>query len=156
MQALEKDVLEPLKLWQFYVIDVVSASQQFESIWTEAREPQKAPSCVTDNSQGRPEASIFQESCLPHDAFVLGDRFKAKVDIKEAVSFVAHRRALRTGPETLSEALEVFQNLLNEVNQPRYELFDSDRKAILDNTSGRIRYTRLDAHGPRLGNITAR
>ena len=53
--------------------------------------------------------------------------------------------------DTLAEA---WGKVIDVLNVPLYEEWEADTKVALEQVRGRIKYTRLDDHGPRLGEIT--
>jgi len=47
-----------------------------------------------------------------------------------------------------------YEAILHEINLPFYKTYDKDVGVILSNLRNRLKYLRLDAHGPKLGEIT--
>ena len=152
MTVLEKELLPELQLWQYYVIDTKAAKQNFAEAWVTGSDESIQRSHA---SQPQLEAA-FRRECLTDDAFVLGNRYQTKVTMSRAVPFVARMTGLACGSESLDQAKEIFQRLVDAANLPQYKLFDEDLTAILENTKNRLRYTRLDPHGPRYGEINAK
>ncbi|CAG8458945.1 397_t:CDS:10 [Ambispora leptoticha] len=50
--------------------------------------------------------------------------------------------------------LKKIEQLLNEINLRFYRLYDDDVLVIIENLFNRIKYMRLDGHGPKMGEIT--
>ena len=156
MAAIESEVLLPLKLYQYYVVDVESQAALFGPAWSSTLSTSVE---VDSNLASLPEHELvaaFARLCLPENYDHLAGRFSITVNIPAALSFVSVWTGQSMGAETVVEAVAAFSKLLDIVNVARYELYNSDVKAILDNSRNRVRYTRLDADGPKFGPITAR
>ncbi|KAM0756163.1 glycoside hydrolase family 13 protein [Meredithblackwellia eburnea MCA 4105] len=154
MRVVEGEVLPKLKLYEYYVIDVDTSVKEFDKAWGSANTKASTTAAQisgVDLARLSPKelGEEFAKLCLPQKWTELGERFKAKVDYGAAVGFV--QRLKRD-----EDPVAVFKKVVEIVNLPRYELWDADKKAILDNTRNRLKYTRLDDHGPKLGEITAK
>jgi glycogen debranching enzyme len=161
IEHLRDSVLPSLRLWECYVVDVARAKGDFGEAWSSGEK------AATDQANGdsgdalkalsRKElAAELARRCLPANWNQLGHRFHATLDTAAAIRFIEELTGQKPGEDTVGTAASVLADLLDEVNLSMYELYDDDVKAILENTRNRIRYTRLDAHGPLLGKITAR
>lgn len=158
MSAISTSLLPSLKLYEYYVVDVAKESKAFEAAWSASSPLSSADGIHVDSDvkalSGKALGSAFADACLPRSWSHLGSRFQPSVTVPAAVAFVS--TLLDKSPDATSagEATTTFRALVDLVNLPRYELFNSDLAAILDNTRNRIQYTRLDAHGPRFGPVT--
>ncbi|KAG9297134.1 hypothetical protein G9A89_019415 [Geosiphon pyriformis] len=56
--------------------------------------------------------------------------------------------------DSLKLYLKKLEALINEINHPLYKFYDEDIIVILENLANRIKYMRLDGHGPKMGEIT--
>ncbi|GAA6000015.1 bifunctional 4-alpha-glucanotransferase/amylo-alpha-1,6-glucosidase [Rhodotorula paludigena] len=159
MSHIEHQTLPALKLYEYYAIDVAGQKDRFRSAWS-------ASNAKTAPPQGRgtdltplsieERALKFAETCLPSSWNQLGARWHSQVDLPQAVAFIAEHLGLEAGKsETAEQATEELGKLLDVLNVDRYREFDEDTKAILENTRNRVRYTRLDEHGPKKGEINA-
>lgn len=160
MDAITRDVLPSLKLYEYYVIDVNSEVAAFSSTWSNAPSSSSSspsePLTALTSLAPKDLVHEFATRCLPKNWDLLGTRFHAKVDQPAAISFVASLTGKRPSASTADEAVQAFINVLNTVNLPRYEQYDGDLATIISNTKNRVRYTRLDADGPKMGPITAK
>ncbi|MBW0479917.1 hypothetical protein O181_019632 [Austropuccinia psidii MF-1] len=149
MHTIQYETLPNLKLWEYYAIDVDLVGSKFAKVWS---------TIVNPAEKGRkPPAHVdyleFEEACLEGGEtgwrHVTGPRYhiSSKLDINSAVHFF---RSKGYDSVPLEEATEVLKRVLNELNLDRYQEWDDDANAIVNNIRSRIRYTRLDAHGPRL------
>lgn len=153
MAAIEKDVVKPLDLWQYYVIDVKAAGTAFDEAFAAGKKATiEPPSAPLASLPERELGAAFAKACLPAGWETLSTRFAASVDAPRAVSFVC--AYLGTDSPSSSEASGALKRLVDMFNLPRYELYDDDYKSILEQTRGRIDYTRMASHGPQLGEVT--
>lgn len=152
MDHLKNEVLPKLKLWEFYVIDVASEKAKFSKAW----QSKKAGGQVSRNLSGMSRDSVilfFADEALNKNWSGLAGRYSAQIEnMDKAVAIVAK---LAGESASLDAAASELERLLNDLNVNRYNMFNDDVKAILENTRGRIEYTRLASHGPQLGKITA-
>jgi len=155
MQHIKDTVLPSLKLYEYYVLDVASHKDSFKSAWSKASKVSKNESLASLSSKSIEEqAQVYASECLPADWCYLGKRFHATPDTKKAIAFVSSLLNLTPSADSADQATEHFGKLEDVLNVERYKEFDEDKKAILDNTSGRIKYTRLEEHGPKKGEVT--
>lgn len=156
IQGISEHVLEPLKLWQYYVFDRSDSINKLEKVFNEDRskiEPVKIPSEI-DTGNIKQLAKYTLETCNQNDNVVLNNRFSNSL---EPVKFLAVLFALYgneskdIGFETVSKRAS---SIINEINLDLYLAYDDDIKSIKTQLSDRIRYLRVDDNGPRLGPIT--
>ena len=152
MDHLKNTVLPSLKLWEFYVIDVKSEKAKFGKAW----QAKKSVGDLKRDLSGMGRAAIvnlFAELALNKNWAGLAGRYSAEIDnMDQAIAFIAK---LVNDTNASSEAAEKeLEQILNDLNVDRYRMFNEDTAAILDNTRGRIQYTRLASHGPQMGKIT--
>ncbi|KAH8914418.1 glycoside hydrolase family 133 protein [Atractiella rhizophila] len=177
MSHIENVIIPRLKLWEYYTIDVASEKDKFLKGWRDGGkvvfevasegetkgtlgEGQKEiPELIMENVDSLTRLEIvqaFAKLCLPKnwDKF-LGARYNARVDLASALAFT--RTILKKDgyrKEEAEEAAAWLAKVLDDLNVKRYEMWDDDKKAILHNIRGRIQYTRLAEHGPKLGKVT--
>lgn len=153
MSHVADTLLPSLKLYEYYVIDAKREMERFEGAWSaKSFSAVDAPKSSLLGLSDKDLGIAFADACLPATWKQLGGRFQTVVDSKVAVAFVASLSSGEISPKTASAT---FQRLIDLVNLPRYEEYDSDLATIISNTKNRIKYTRLDEHGPRMGPITA-
>lgn len=157
MEHVENKVLPSLRLYEFYALDVAGQKARFREAWAAASSKgAAAPQGQEDlTSLSIEDLSLrFAELCLPPTWNKLGKRHHAQLDLPKAIGFVAQHVSLTPGAETADQAADQVAKMLDVLNVDRYREFDEDKKAILDNTRNRVKYTRIDEHGPRVGPIT--
>lgn len=161
MSYIENTLIPGLDLWQYYVIDVSSEKEKFTKAWTSSKSLDT--SAITEELAGLPRKEVvelFAKLCLNEDWHLTSGKYHAKVaDQRLAIAFIAKLLNLQqgaSGSASVDEASREFAKILDDLNVDRYNLFNDDVVAILSNTKGRIDYTRLAGHGPKLGKITAK
>jgi glycogen debranching enzyme len=161
MAFIRGSILPSLRLWEFYVVDVAAAKKAFSEAWSAGAthangDLQDTTREKLSSLSSKELATEFAKRCLPADWNKLGARFHATIDTTAAVKFVEVLTGETPGEHSVDAATSALGRLLDSVNLSMYEMYDDDVKAILANTEQRVRYTRLEAHGPRLGEISAR
>ena len=136
------------------MIDTATEKARFAKAWS----PKSASNAFEGTDiKGMPReemVELFARECLTEDWELLGGRYRAKVtDQGKAAAFISKLLEGEDGSEGTAE--NALGRILDDLNVRRYRMFNDDVTAILDNTKGRIEYTRLAEHGPKLGKITA-
>jgi len=83
----------------------------------------------------------------------MGKRYGRKPDAKSGAALLTALYGTY-GSTSAEEAHESIAKVLDELNLPNYREYDDDLSAIMDQVSNRIKYMRLDDHGPQAGPIT--
>ncbi|GAM43277.1 Gdb1 homolog [Talaromyces pinophilus] len=149
--GMRKHVIDAIKLWEFYVVDVKENAARIIKEWTTS----SATAKPIEGAQSwglKQKADFIRQNALPNASRILG-RFDRQVDEKEA----SHLLTALYGPKDKADSSTVeseIGRILDEVNQPFYEEYDADVKVILDQLLNRIKYVRIDDHGPKLGPVT--
>ncbi|KAJ1915336.1 bifunctional 4-alpha-glucanotransferase/amylo-alpha-1,6-glucosidase [Tieghemiomyces parasiticus] len=151
--AVVKDhAVQSAKLWEFYAVDVVGVLEA-------TRSALEAHLDVPNKHDGKalralPLAEKAQR--LYEVAFAdrpAGVRRKATdCDTSEVLSFM---KALCGSLRDIEHVLQHAEQLLNEYNVPRYDLYDAHVASALQSIRNTVKYERLDSNGPRRGPITA-
>lgn len=154
MAHLENKVIPALNLWQYYVIDVEGEKSRFSKAWAGSKGAKSTQVSGDLASLPREQAvQLFANQCMVKGWDTLGGRYHAKVaDTNTAAAFIG--KMLGSSEKSAEEAAQALGQILNDLNVARYAQYNDDVKAILENTKGRIDYTRLAGHGPKMGKIT--
>lgn len=150
MEGVRKYVITPLKLWEFYVVDVESHVNSLEKAWIDCRgefPPLSVPEEAKHNLDSL--SSFIKHNCCAAE-FGLGERFSNKLDSAKLASALLSVTAHTSVGELIEEAKKV----LDKINAPLYKDFDEDVSVILEQVYNRTSYLRLESHGPKLGEIT--
>ncbi len=150
INAVKEHVIAPLKLWQYYAIDVKAAKESFNSaIKTQKAEPSSRSAPQVTEAVLKEAASKLKSSAVKNE-MTLAARFGTTIDAAEAVKIVQSDY----GFTDAQQAAAFFAKVADEVNASYYATYDDDVKAILSNLEGRVKFTRLDSNGPKLGKIS--
>ena len=158
MDGMKVHVIEPLRLWEYYVVNVERDAQAAVSAWTRSEatnSPGTTPNADISRAKdwslkqqadylfghglnGRGEmASRFHRCLVPQVAAALLNSILGKYkDNHEASAKLA---------------LKTITKILDELNLPFYREYDTDENEILKQVFNRIKYVRLDDHGPKAG-----
>lgn len=158
IEELRGTVFSEIKLWEFYVLDVISSLQEFrtnveaKTSYTQDLFDHEALKKMTLKEK----ADTFAGAALTGGG-THGNRYHKKITTATALSFMSALLGLDvTNPKDLSveTICEEYKTILNEVNLEFYKAYDKDVETIIKNIESRIKYIRLDEHGPKLGPIT--
>nr|CAG8486254.1 3623_t:CDS:10 [Entrophospora candida] len=141
IEGVKLHVINKIKLWEYYVIDVKEALIEFETALKDDIEYDK----TLFNDGDISALSLKEQAKL----LAIDDGEPEKNAIKENVADKAETNSTET-------MLKKFQEIVNEINLPFYKSYDEDVAIILDNLWNRAKYLRLDPNGPKQGKITQR
>jgi len=144
--------LGSLDLWQYYVLDVKAERENVKvALSTDKVIPWDGPDVV-----GKTLVELF-EILKGSDKITgyrgLAGRFSTKVDGSVAGGFIKAAFPEISGVDALVDA---WIKVVDVVNVSLYEEWNEDTKVALDSIKNRLKYTRLDEHGPKLGPISAK
>jgi glycogen debranching enzyme len=137
-----KSTIEDLKLWQFYVVDVEAEKKAVGSASPKTWDGED----LSGKNDGELVEVLKKNQILKGYRSYAG-RFVTKSDPAIAAGFA---KAARSG----SDVSETWGRLCDIINVDLYSEANDDAKAAQANIIDRLKYTRLDEHGPRLGEIS--
>jgi glycogen debranching enzyme len=150
--AFEKEV-RALNLWQYYVLDTTKEKASVKSalksgqvtLW---QGPDVRGKSVVEISE------ILRSSGVIKGFSQLAARFGVHVDGGVAAALVkAAFVNIANDNDALSEA---WGRVVDVLNVPLYAEWEEDTKIALEHVKNRLKYTRLDERGPKLGEISRR
>ncbi len=147
--AFDKAV-RSLNLWQYYVLDPVREKDSVNAALAAGNiEPWTGP-----NVRGRNVGDLAD--ILRAEKKIIGfgqlaSRYNVQIDSAVAAGFVQAAFADIKDHDALANA---WVKVVDVLNVPLYAEWEADIEAAIGNVRNRLRYTRLDANGPRLGEIT--
>ena len=148
MTAFEEYV-NSLNFWQYYVFDVKAERESVKAALTGADvkpwEGDVAHKTVVEL------AEIIRNSGHVSTLGVPTKRGATRVDGALAASLTKSAFVDIQDVEALADA---WIRVVDVLNVPLYEVWKEDMKAAFDGIRNRMKYTRLDPHGPKLGPIT--
>lgn len=150
MTAFEKEI-RALNLWQYYVLDPAKEKENVKAALTsgqitEWKGTEVAGKSVVEISQ------IVKSSGIIEGDGQLAARLGVHVD-----GAVAAGLAKSAFPNIAGDAealADTWRKVVDVLNVPLYAEWEEDTKIALDSVKNRLKYTRLDEHGPRFGEIT--
>ncbi|KAK5701470.1 bifunctional 4-alpha-glucanotransferase/amylo-alpha-1,6-glucosidase [Elasticomyces elasticus] len=158
MEALKIHVLGAIKLWEFYTCDVEKDTQATVAAWMENRADLQC--ALPHDAQSWPlklKADWLRENACPGKDR-MGERFRRHVVPERGAALLQclfgryNSRANGEGDERT--AYGTMHRFLNELNLDWYREYDDDCKAMMEQIFNRTKYMRLDANGPKIGDVT--
>lgn len=146
------DFITHLNFWQYYVLDVKREKEEIQKALEGGKVTPWAGPDVTGKTPVEVAVTLrsFEDGKHIQGLSKYAKRFGVSVD-----GAVAAGIAQSVIPKADNDALVDFWGKVADVlNVPLYEEWEADTKIALESIRGRLKYNRLDAHGPRLGEIT--
>jgi glycogen debranching enzyme len=166
MDGIKEHVIAKLKLWEYYVIDVKRDADAVTKAWTEGSitfpEGGFGGSGMGGLDTIRSATPAGQAKFLSEKGMLnadrLGERYRRRVDPKIGAALLTaiFGRFEGDGDSDSADrgaARSRLVGILDELNLPYYKEYDADVAEILEQTFNRVKYVRLDDHGPKLGPI---
>ncbi|GLA23119.1 glycogen debranching enzyme [Aspergillus phoenicis ATCC 13157] len=162
MNVMRDKVIAGIRLWEFYAIDVKSDTHKILDKWKTSKDID-----LTDTNWAqlnlqdyknwtlKQQATFIRDHAIPTSKQVLG-RFSRAVDLQFGAAILTALFGPHN-PSTSDTSIveESLSKILDEVNLPFYEEYDGDVSEIMNQVFNRIKYLRIDDHGPKLGAVTA-
>lgn len=166
MEGVKEHVIAKLRLWEYYVIDVKRDADAVIEAWTrgDITFPEggfgdsglgglDAIRSATATDQAK---FLIEKGVLNADR--LGERYRRRVDAKIGAALVTAIFGRFDGKSDSDSAdrgaaRSRLVGILDELNLPYYKEYDADVAEILEQTFNRVKYVRLDEHGPKIGPI---
>lgn len=146
--AFEK-YLEGSDLWQFYVFDVEAERKRVKGA-LEKGNVKPWPKNI-QHKEVKQLAEVARYSGRLIGLGLPQKRDGPKVDPELSASIV---KSAFVDIDDIDALADAWVRIVDVLNVPLYEIWKEDTKAAMDNIRNRLKYTRLDEHGPRLGPIT--
>ncbi|KAI9749966.1 MAG: hypothetical protein M4579_006664 [Chaenotheca gracillima] len=162
VDGVQTHVIDKLKLWEYYTLHPERSADAAVEAWVNGEIAFPTGGFAGPNSGGPQSIKSWSlkekaQSLRTHGmAGVdrLGERFRRKIDPKFGAGFLtALFGRFDERNHSTSAARNELIKVLDELNLPLYQEFDADSKEITDQIFNRVKYVRLDDHGPKLGPI---
>lgn len=143
--------VKQLNLWQYYVLDVNKEKASVRAALSNEVHPWKGPDVAGKSVVELAQIIRFHDKVK--DLGKLAKRFGVYVNGGVAASLVKAAFVELDDKNALADA---WVRIVDVLNVPLYAEWEEDARAALDNVKNRLKYTRLDESGPKLGAITER
>ncbi|PVH97782.1 glycoside hydrolase family 133 protein [Periconia macrospinosa] len=166
MEGVKSRVLGESKLWEYYVIDVKQNTKDIIEAWVAGHVNFPNDSFSDAGLRGldavkawplKQKADWIVEHAL-HGGDGLSNRYQRRVDPPSGAALLCAlfgRFDTRTGSSPdQNAAQEAISHILDECNLQFYREYDDDAAEIQEQLFNRIKYCRIDDHGPKMGEIT--
>jgi glycogen debranching enzyme len=145
-------------LWEFYVLDVKRDAKAILDAWSSGKhaltgEASADATATTLKTSSSKEHGDFLLRHGLHGKDHLGERFRRKVDPQVGAGLLNLIHGPSGGAVAASDAETTILSILDAVNMPLYREYDTDIDEMLQQLFNRIKYVRLDEHGPKAGKI---
>jgi glycogen debranching enzyme len=143
-----KSAIDGARLYEYYVFDVQASVKSAAAALEAGKEtPWKGPSLSGKSLEQLSEVVKAERIVVNYRAY--SERFGTTVKPEVAAGFA---KAAWPGEDTTSLASK-WGKVLDILNVDLYTECNEDLSSAQDQIIGRLRYTRIDEHGPRLGEI---
>lgn len=143
-----QDYVKTLNFWQYYVLDVKA---ERESVKAALSANKTHPWDGVAHKTVVELAELLRASGHVASIGTHEKRFGTRVEGSVAAGLVKAAFVDIQDTEALADA---WVRVVDVLNVPLYEEWEDDTKAAMDGIKNRMKYTRLDEHGPKLGPIT--
>lgn len=158
IDGVRQHVLTPLKLWQYYVVDVEAEVKALDEAWSKDGSSSTSSRIVRSygndslDGKGLGQATELLRTHALRNRMALAERFTTHFDTATALAIL--RTLASNEGASKQQAIEALKSAADAVNVDFYGAYDDDTKAIISNLKGRLTYQRVEAGGPKMGPIT--
>lgn len=163
MDGIKTHVIGAIRLWEYYTINVESDADAIIKAWITNDVSFPSSGFSIAGLDALKNASLKEQSgFLVGKGLIgtdhMGERFRRKVHpaVGAALLTATYGRFEGSSFDAADEgaARTHLLSVLDEVNVPLYREYDGDVAEILEQIFNRVKYVRLDDHGPKLGPFT--
>lgn len=159
MDGVKEHVVAQIKLWEYYVLDIDRDVDAAVESW-KAGDTQVPQGSAGDNLDHLKEATLKEQATFLVKQALLGDdrlgeRFRRRIDPKVGAALFTALFGKHSGEADEAAVRSKLVEILDVANVPLYDEYDTEIKEILQQLFNRIKYTRIDDHGPKFGPVTA-
>lgn len=165
MDGIKTYVIGGIRLWEYYVIDIERDAEAITDAWATGNvlfppggfgEADIGGIESIRNASSKVQAEVLiRKAMLGMDR--MGERYRRRVDpaVGAALLTVIFGHFEGDASDTADKAVarNHLIKILDEVNLPFYREYDEDVAEILEQIFNRVKYLRIDDHGPKLGPI---
>jgi glycogen debranching enzyme len=166
MDGIKIYVIGGIRLWEYYVIDVERDANMAVEAWVsgDINFPSEGfggfglggPEHIEKASLKEQAEFLITKAMIGMDR--MGERYRRRVEATMGAALLTAIYGRYEGEDSnaadQAQVRSHYTKILDVVNVPLYREYDSDVAEILEQIFNRVKYVRLDAHGPKLGPIT--
>lgn len=152
IDAIKDHVFARIKLWEFYGLDVAGDTQRVLEAWKNGRGDRDRDLHEYASWTADQRIEFVVQEAVPNASQIRG-RFGRAIDPRVGAAALGALFGSYSS-DNVSAAEEHLASVLNDANLVFFREYDEDVESILDQLHGRIKYLRIDDHGPKLGPIT--
>lgn len=145
-----KAAIDSAKLWQYYVFDVQASAKAVAASLDAGSEKKWQGAPVVDKSIGELSHVAKDTPDFIQNYKSYSKRFGTTVDADAAAGFIKAAYPHESSVDLASK----WGKVLDVLNVDLYEECNDDLKAAQEGVVGRLTFNRIDAHGPKMGEIT--
>src|SRR3569833_2514487 len=162
MNAIKSDCIGETRLWEYYVLDVDRDADAAVESWAAGESTFPERSIGPGGVDGLKMASLKEQAAFLFKGGLRGDdrmgeRFRKHIDPKVGAAYLSAVYGRFEGDDSegadRAAARVKMVEALDICNVPLYEEYDKEVSDILQQLFNRIKFMRLDEHGPKLGPI---
>ncbi|RMJ11680.1 hypothetical protein BHE90_012971 [Fusarium euwallaceae] len=155
MNAIKTEVIAKIRLWEYYALDVDRDADATVEALSKGSLHTPEDSAEFEKQLQKAKAAPVKDQVTFMREFGLagtdrmGERFRRRVKPDVAASFLS---SVLESPDDATARAKIVE-ILDILNVDFYKEYDSEVDDILQQIFNRIKYVRLDDHGPKLGPI---
>ncbi|KAH8891821.1 glycoside hydrolase family 13 protein [Thozetella sp. PMI_491] len=151
MDAIKTQVLAEIRLWEYYVLNVDRDADAAVEAWVVGKGDTVSTEGVKGASLEDQVKFVVDKGTKGNDR--LGERFRRKIDPNVGAAFITAFLGKYNSDADQPAAHKTMTDILDVINVRFYKEYDEEVAEILQQLFNRIKYVRLDEHGPRQGPI---
>ncbi len=152
MDAIKKHVIAEIRLWEYYALNVDRDADAAVESWVVGKTSPVSAEALPAASLDEQVEFLVKHGLKGNDR--LGERFRRRIDPNVGAAVIAAFFGRSQGDGNQAAARAKIVELLDVVNVRYYKEYDAEVADILQQLFNRIKYVRLDEHGPRLGPVS--
>ncbi|ORY60201.1 glycogen debranching enzyme [Pseudomassariella vexata] len=158
LDGIKKHVVAEIRLWEYYALDVDRDVDAAIGFWAGGKTTFPEGSTKIDlvnlkDASAKDQAAYLVKNGLLGDDR-LGERFRRHIDPQVSAALISSFFGSYRGETDEATIRTKLVSILDAVNMPFYEEYDKEIGEILQQLFNRIKYTRIDDHGPKMGPVT--
>ncbi|KAF7540894.1 hypothetical protein G7054_g998 [Neopestalotiopsis clavispora] len=153
MDGIKKHVVAEIRLWEYYALNVDRDVDAAVEAWAAGKTAADGDLDHLKNASLKDQAAYLLDNALLNNDR-LGERFRRRIDPQVAAALAATLFGKYRGENDESTIRAKLVEVLDTANVRFYDEYDKEIGEILQQLFNRIKYVRIDDHGPKLGPVT--